>query len=332
MTPTDLTLITSLYRTEAYLPAYIERAQQVGAELAAAGVQAEFVLVANDATPTERTLIDGFAAAAQGFRVQPIYVGREPLYASWARAMRDSEGWCAAIWNVDDERSAAGLLDGLGRLREGCTVVDLPYTLARTLPDFGPAPCGERVQRVDYPGMPFDKPGAGPAERLRLGPFFMFTRAIYAAVGPFDGRYKSAGDFAWQAQAGQQTHICTGSVHAGTFYVHGGNLSGAGNPYAAVELNLVRLLHADVASLEPADPTLMQSVCESFGVAAALSPDLRDQLWGAGAAARLAQRQQTLRRAEVRAYRHSLLRCLIDLAGLRGLLHRLGLVRTPPAA
>ncbi|NJL55121.1 hypothetical protein HC928_07990 [bacterium] len=118
----------------------------------------------------------------------------------------------------------------------------------------------------------------------------------------------------------------------GRFTFTGGNLSGAGNPYAAVELNLVRLLHADVTSLEPADPTLMQSVCEVFGVAEALSPDLRDQLWGAGAAARLVDRQRALRRAEVRAYRHSLLRCLIDRAGLRGLLHRLGLVKTPPAA
>ncbi|MEL6526543.1 MAG: hypothetical protein AAFQ07_12630, partial [Chloroflexota bacterium] len=54
----DISLITSLYRSDEHLPTYIEAVEAVARDLA---LSLEVVIVANDATEAERHLLDTFA-------------------------------------------------------------------------------------------------------------------------------------------------------------------------------------------------------------------------------------------------------------------------------
>ena len=82
--PADITIITSLYRAEAYLPVYTGRVLGVAAQVKAAGLALELALVANDPTDRERALISQLegtlrdSGTATAIRLD---VPREPLYA-----------------------------------------------------------------------------------------------------------------------------------------------------------------------------------------------------------------------------------------------------------
>ena len=60
-----ISIITSLYRAEAYLPAYSQWVIEVAAQVKAAGLALEIVLVANDPSVGEQTLMDQLAAALE---------------------------------------------------------------------------------------------------------------------------------------------------------------------------------------------------------------------------------------------------------------------------
>ncbi|MBC8100014.1 MAG: glycosyltransferase [Armatimonadetes bacterium] len=313
-----ISLITSLYRTEAHLPTYIDHAAQVAQQVRATGVEVEFILVANDATEREHALLAAFATSDETVRV--LHVPRESVYASWNRGVEAAHGQALGFWNVDDIRTADALIAGYRRIIAGCALVYFAHTVVRTT--------GTKQTRKVYPAVPYD--AEVHRAKMKCGPFFMFTPSLYAQIGAFDARFRIAGDWEWCVRATYQVDFCALNQQAGTFLLHGGNLSDTGNPLQLVEENVVHLLNGGYQRLVPADPVLMRDVWGKWGLP--LDAEIASLLWGADAAQHALAWQQTQRRARRQSQLERAIRfvprLVIKHLRLRPLLARLGIVQS----
>ena len=318
----DVTIVTSLYRSGEFLNQYVSHLLAVGSELHQAGLALEVILIANDALSFERERIaDLIQAAAPQFQVQPIYVAREPLYASWNRGIQAASGRSVTMWNVDDIRTSEALIDGHRRIVEGCRLVDFTSTLVYSARIFGRAFVYQRVKLMP---LFYDHEGNNPVDRKRTGPFFMFERSLYDEVGAFDTRFKIAGDFEWIVRAAQLTDFCASPVHAGLYVIHGGNIS-AGALMPAEE-NVVLMLHPhehEWQHLRPVSPKVMRETWSRWN-SVEIPPEIQDRLWGAAAEANY--RRRKLWRTVLPPSLWAIAGIYIDKHHLRPLLSRLGLV------
>lgn len=327
----DISLITSLYRAERHLPAYTQRALDVAATVRAeAGLSLELVIVANDATPAERAELERLANAAAVTGTPQVvidHVPRETVYASWNRGILASTGVTLGPWNVDDERTAAALIEGHQRILGGCKLVYFPYTMLIYHRWLGL----DLRQPRRTPAPPYDPVTFRRA--MRGGSFILFARALYDMVGLFDADFRIAGDFEWAVRATYHTDFCRGSAPGGIFHLHGGNLSDTGNARQIVEDNIVHLRHGHWENVRPAPPELMRTCWEAWGHAGhTLAPEQTTTLWGPDAAARweawqVAERQRRARRQRREAIR-AVPRFVINRIGLRPLMARLGVVKS----
>jgi hypothetical protein len=323
MTIGKISIITSLYRAEAHLSAYRARVLDVVAQVQAAGLALEVVLVANDPTPGEQDHLRRLVDALGGSAIR-LDVPHESLYASWTRGIAASSGLCLAIWNADDERYADALIEGYRLIADGCEIVDFPFAALREIRWLGLFTT--RHQRR----LPCQYDPVNFRRKARTGPFFMFSRAVYDRVGPFDGHFLIAGDFDWCARpAARAAKFCTGTALSGTFFLHGTNLSGSGNPLEAAEDVVVLLRQGLWDELVPADPDLLAACWSEWGDLGTrdLPPDLQDRLWGAGAGERWQASLRARRRKAIARWVRYLPGQIIDRAGLRPLLARLGVVK-----
>ncbi len=321
----DLSLITSLFRSEAHLPVYGERVAEVVAALRAAGLTVELVLVANGASAEERRAIESLAASVRqaGASVTMQYVARETVYASWNRGIHASTGGCLGFWNVDDLRYAPALVEGVARLREGCQLIDFPFVQITQGKALGLLPV---TQTRTFPAS-YNPARVTP--RAGVGPFFLFTRALFEQAGPFDEHFRVTGDFDWAMRDAVRTaHTCTGTELGGTFFMHGGNLSGTRNPYEWIEHNTVLLRHGEWTQIRPVDSDLMRASWQGWGSQGiALPAEIEARLWGADAERFRWQWQRDHHRALISRTIRTVPRAIIDRTGLRPLLARWGLVQ-----
>lgn len=321
-----ITIVTSLYQTEVHLPRYLRHARETAVQIREAGLSIEFILVANEASAEERRLLTDFAANDPDVRV--LYVPLETLYASWNRGVRKARGEAIAFWNTDDSRTVEGLIRGHAHIQQGCELVYFAHKVTRTGSDQG----GTEHTRI-YDVIPYD---ADIHRRImKAGPFLMFTPQLYERVGPFDDRFKLVGDFEWVVRATQHTDFCPIDVIAGTFYLHGGNLTDTGNPLQSVEENVVHLLHEAWDNLKPVDPELMRKVWAKWSDDGYELPEaIETQLWGPGAAADwknwLSAQEQAARRTRIEQIIRYIPKQIIDRTGLRAPLARLGIVKERP--
>lgn len=316
----DVSLITSLYRTETHLPTFIRHAQVVAAQVQTAGISLEFIVVANDATEAERTLLNDYSAADSSVKV--LHVPRESLYASWNRGVAAASGAAIGFWNVDDIRTAEGIIEGYRRIGAGCPLVYFSHTVIRT--------DGKREQRRTYPAVPYDP--ELHRRVMKCGPFFMFAPSLYQQVGIFDARFQIVGDWEWCARATAFVEFCTADVIAGYFLLHGGNLSDTGNPLQTAEENMVYLLQGAYHRLIPTDPDVMRKTWEKWSLP--LPQEIEQRLWGEGAAARFqawrVEKQRVQRHAQFESAVRYLPKQVIDRTGLRPYLAKLGIVKNRP--
>lgn len=320
----DVTIVTSLYRSDTFLPRYCDQLVSVGNALQQAGTALEVVLVVNDATPFERQTIAELAARASGvFQVKPLYVEREPLYASWNRGIEASTGECLGFWNVDDIRTAEALIEGNQRIHAGCRLIDFPYTLIQIERSVGGI---HRTTPVEYQAFPYDIETYNPLDRLRTGPFFMFARTLYDEVGAFDPRFKIVGDFEWNIRASKMTSFCRGQAHSGKYVIHGENLSASS--LLPVEENIVLMLFPEVhhwEGLRPVPPDLMRSTWNIWN-SVDIPPDVQDRLWGE-TGSQIYRGQQT-RYPMIPTTLRDTLRDKFDSLGLRPVLARIGIMKS----
>ena len=130
----------------------------------------------------------------------------------------------------------------------------------------------------------------------------------------------------------QQAKPCTVEVAGGIMYHHGQNLSKLSDTLT-LEDNIVFLLHGREADLTPAPPRQMRDLWAKWSDDATISAKSANYLWGDGAAARwdIYRREQTKRQRDFQRgdFFRMLPRLLIDRLGIRPLLYRLGVVKSP---
>jgi hypothetical protein len=323
MTTGKISIVTSLYRAEAHLSTYRARVLDVSAQVQAAGLALEVVLIANDPTPAEQDHLQQLVDALGSSAIR-LDVPHESLYASWTRGIAASSGLCLAIWNVDDDRYADALIEGYRLIADGCEIVEFPFAAVREIRWLG------RLTTRHQRRLPPQYDPVNFGRKARTGPFFMFSRAVYDRVGPFDGHFLIAGDFDWCARpAARAAKFCPGAALSGTFFLHGTNLSGSGNPLEDVEDDVVLLRQGLWDELVPADPDLLAACWSEWGDLGTrdLPPDLEDRLWGAGACERWQASLRARRRKTIARRVRYLPRQIISRAGLRPLLARLGVVK-----
>lgn len=268
----DVSLITSLYKTEKFLPQYIELATELAREVKAAGINLEFVIIPNDATDNERQLLTAFdktLVAENIATLQIHYVGRETLYASWNRGLSFAGSDVFGFWNVDDKRTANGVIEGQRLLNNGADLVDFALTIQKN---------GRMIkQSAQYYAGSF-------APKSGVGPFFMFHRRLLEKAGVFNPHFRITGDFEWcKREAVRQSNVETSDISAGVFILHDSNLSG-GTSTEWIEFNLALLIHGQTQFLRPVDPLLMRQYQDGWGHQFIdLDGDTANWLWGEGA-------------------------------------------------
>ncbi len=323
----DVALITSTYRSEAYLEAYTRNVITLAKKCHEAGVALELVVVANEPSAAEQQALQRLRdMAPDGLGVTLAAVPRETVYASWNRGASLASAPMISFWGIDDTRYAPAIVEGAALLRAGCDVAYFPYEV-RTAVDWG---WFRTTDSTLYPARPFD--AALFASKMSLGPFWMTSRAFYQRVGPFNEHFRVCGDFEWAQRALRvEGRFCPAQQVGGRFVVHGGNLSANTNPQKIVEENVIFLWYGLPEKLRPADPQLMRQTWDGWaGGAHPLPPATADWLWGEGARER---QEAWLLQWRARQRRDNLLRLprrVVDAAGLRPALARLGLMRSSP--
>lgn len=232
-----ITFITSLYKSEEYLPTYIQRVKKFSATLNDFHIDHEFIIIPNDQSPIEKDQLDTLNKLNPGvFKIHPR--PREPLYASWNHGASVGAGEILCSWNVDDNRFASvipeivSIMDPMNAeviypsfiYVRGITV-KLPF-LNRSIK------IPLKVKKITPPE--FDKKRF--MKEMHLGPFFFFTKKAFEEVGPFDSTFKIAGDFEWQVRSVSKNIIFRRYTNAvGIFTNFGTSLSGSKNPVQALE-------------------------------------------------------------------------------------------------
>ncbi|GAB5493515.1 MAG: hypothetical protein Phog2KO_37300 [Phototrophicaceae bacterium] len=275
----DISLITSLYRSEKHLPLYIARVQKLATQL---DLSLQIVVVVNDATDTETTLLEKFSKQ-EIVAVKVLHCERETLYASWNRGIAQADSAILGFWNVDDIRTAEGLAEGHRLLNSSADLVDFGFII-------------QQDETSEYHPPQYNPSKISP--KTGTSPFFMFHRNLYNLTQAFNPNFRISGDFEWcKRETVRQATIAYSDSVAGTFILHGDNLSGGANPREWVEFNIALLIHNALDNLRPVDPNLMHQLWDEWGHQyATISDETANWLWGAGARERYekytAERQQ----------------------------------------
>lgn len=278
---TAISFITSLYRSEEHLGRFLRYREALDEALSAHGIEAEFVIVPNDATPQEEALL---APLSQHERVRVVHTAREPLYASWNRGIAHTQSPVLGFWNVDDRRDAGAILEALACFRIGYDLVDTPFEVYE----------GGRRRYTRPPA--FNPRFLSP--KHQTGPFFMFTRQLYEQTGAFNGRFRICGDFEWTSRAPvRQCRYAHTRASGGDFVMHNENLSGGNNENLWIEFNTVLLWRGAYQHLRPVAPERMREIWQAWGHTGATLPDaVANWLWGEGAEARYQAHKRWRRR------------------------------------
>jgi glycosyltransferase involved in cell wall biosynthesis len=245
-----LSLITSLYKTERYLPDYLTRTEKIAFELQAAGLPFEIVVVANDSSSIERDLLIKAGKVRPWLRVN--FVQREPISVSWNRGLNLASGQVLGFWNVDDTRFSKAIIDGYSLVVGGFPMVYFPYIYKRYVKFLGISWLAK--QKTVHPPE-FEKKEF--SRSMHAGPFYLFSRKFYTLVGPYDEQFRIAQDFDWCARASAKGTFVLCKKIAGIFINEGVSLSGSKNPRHQVEDNVVSMRYGDGDKIKAASEEIM---------------------------------------------------------------------------
>jgi len=227
-----ISIVTSLYKSEEYLPVFIKRVKRVGIFLEKNNISFELVIIANDPTERELEYLNNFSSRCPWVRIENV--SRETLYASWNRGLRISKGNSLCFWNVDDIRFAKALVKGAKLIESGEKVVYFPFIYFRYLRFF----CFKVLVKVAIIFPPkFDRKRF--CREMHIGPFFMFSKEFFKEVGDFDQSFKIAGDFDWQTRAAKIGSFYMSPPLSGIFKNDGRSLSGSKNVLQKQENELI---------------------------------------------------------------------------------------------
>lgn len=225
----QISITSSLYRTEKFLPTWQKNITTFASRAHELGLQFEINAIANDPTEAELAILNTLAKESW-FNLH--IVPREPLYASWHRGVMVANAPVCTSWNVDDDRNPEAMLDGLRLIETGAGIVYFPFTYKRYIHFLG---FDILVKQVVFDPPTFDQ--ARFTKEMHGGPFFMFTKETYSKVGPFDESFRISGDFDWCVRVAKQVPeaFAKSTINAGIFEKRPGTLSGGHNPLQDAE-------------------------------------------------------------------------------------------------
>lgn len=232
----DVSIITSLYRSEKFLPSYFRRIDSFARKVLKSDIDLEFILIANDLSIEEEKIIEKWHIS----NLKILKVKRETLYASWNRGILEASSEILVFWNVDDIRFPGALYRGIEEIRKGAQLVYFSFIM------MGLSKISLFKRKVSAPFYNLKRIKALPYNReafmkgCMCGTFFMFHRTVFETIGPFDESFVVAGDFDWFARAAfMNIRFKELSVIGGVFFTHSGNLTVKYSKIQADENNTV---------------------------------------------------------------------------------------------
>lgn len=232
-----ISIISSLYKSDRYLGKFQQALVRFAQVLQNAGVDFELIAIVNDPTEAEKKFAEDFAKESW-FKF--INVGRETVFASFNRGVNLAKGESLGFWNVDDVRYPEAVIEGEELIKNGVELVYFPFIVKRFI-SLGRLSFSIFSRKMDSQIPEFNQASKAEFSRSMLcGPFFMFTKALYEKVGPFDEQFKIAGDFDWCARATKISDKFVKAKHlGGEFRVDGAGLSAGGTQRQMAENNII---------------------------------------------------------------------------------------------
>ena len=219
----DISITSSLFRTEKFLPKWRVNLMKFAVEAKNIGLNFEVNAIANEPSDNELLILNEL-------KKEPWFklhiVPRESIYASWNRGARVAKANVVTSWNVDDIRNTKAMKDGLNLVANGAELVYFPFTYKRYIKILG---IDVLVKRVLINPPEFNREVF--IKEMHCGPFYFFTKTLFDKIGPYDETFRIAGDYDWCVRAAKVSNsIVKSNVNSGIFEKRAGTLSGGKNP------------------------------------------------------------------------------------------------------
>jgi hypothetical protein len=270
----DASLVVSACHWERYIERFLDDVGRFVAEMeGTAAITVELVCILNSPSNIESQAASRLRSLESGHVViRTLEVERETLYATWNRGIGLSTAGALGFWNVDDCRYPAAVVEGVQGMRSGASLMYFPFFIDHRWRKWRFLP---RRRRELYPAIEFEAESF--RRTFRVGPFFMFSRELYNAVGPFDEQFAISGDLDWILRALRVTSFTPGSQVAGVFLNEFRGLSMSGSQRAIAEHNVICRRHGSPELVRPCSGDLVAAYdvehIHARGVATALRRD-----------------------------------------------------------
>ena len=251
---TDVSIVVSMFRSERYLRQFERNVRRFARDIESTStLTVELVLVLNAPSTAELRAVGSLRGVeSHQVRLKSVEVPQETLYASWNRGIHLAEGGVIGFWNTDDDRYAPAVVEAAEGMRRGASLMYFPHVVDHRWRKWGTIPCRRRVLE---PAREFDRDLFRAV--FSISPFFMFSRALYETVGPFDEQFQIAGDFDWCVRALDETSFAGGMQVAGRFLDECQGLSTLGSERLIAERNVIFIRHGLIHLLQQASPSLL---------------------------------------------------------------------------
>lgn len=249
-----VSIVVSAFHSEHYIRRFVRNVHRFAEEIQSfPWLSIEIVLVLNSPSATELREIRGLSGIeCSQLRMQSTSVPRETLYASWNRGIALARGDVLGFWNVDDARFGAAVAEAAVAIHRGAQLVYFPLARETRWRKWGFIPQARRVV-VDAPEFERD----AFRRNFLIGPFFMFSRDLYGAVGPFDEQFYITGDLDWSLRAMAVTSFTRCGTIAGVFLNEWRGLSMSGSERAVAEHKVIYARHGLTDCLQPVSESLL---------------------------------------------------------------------------
>ena len=184
-----ISVLTSLYNCENFLPGYFDALDRIeGKE------QIEVLLLHNEPKEDELAVISGRLHAFKFVR-HIIIPERETLYRTWNRGIQLSEGEYITVWNVDDVRFPESILQQAEALDTNPDAA-IAYGDIWVSGEYGVrgnfktnSPVFNEATRKDF------------LSNFQMSCFQMWRKSIHSVIGYYDEQFKCIADFDFQIRA-----------------------------------------------------------------------------------------------------------------------------------